>query len=87
MIDPMIAKMIFDGVMAVGPIFFEMIAAAMRKESPLDVLASKRVADIVPDPLLSETVLWAKEIAAAIEAAGESPRGTHAEARRREADE
>ncbi len=85
-----IAALIIEGLIKVGPVIFEMIAGAIAGDDPIDVLARKRVGDILPTELESVRVLREKRAAAiAVEVAEltrEGERGTHAEARRRDAD-
>jgi hypothetical protein len=83
-VSPELLSVILEGVLKFGPVFLELIAAVMRREDPVEVLARKRVDDIVPDPLQSELVLAAKQAAMALEDEMAS-RGRHAEALRREA--
>jgi len=54
------------GVRTFGPLFVEIVGAVLGGEDATEVLARKRVHEIVPDPLLSELALQAKLAAAAI---------------------
>jgi hypothetical protein len=82
-VSPQVLDLIRLGVETLGPLFLKLVIAIFDGEDPVDVLAKERVADILPETLLSEQVLNAKVVAGELALA--DLRGRHAEARRRDA--